>query len=433
MHGGKIVSHHILNKIVSIGFELESYDITPVTLREYDDDGHWPIPGKLKFIYANHVINENVIRSWDTTLKGLRTKFSRLEDIGRMDDVIFEIGDYEYLLDRTSFIRSVTIPRLRDMQLIFHTEFKVTYLHPIASDNVLLNYFKLTIQQIIQYYSTAVVIPVLARINYQPTSPIEPPPPEPIYGFGSSVQDDLPYIPTSPTPTSPTIHPSTTPTDSPLPYGSVMDQPMFNYNPSSILDYLHLVITDSEKFLMVTDAPVDDIIDTIPWHPQCTIGIHLIDLINIVQYISEHAGYNFDWVHKKSTELKAGIDTTPLEDNMYFLWSMYLFKDEYKLTKGGDYDYKLAVRHPFEQIYKHHLPDISSKSQSRLDVKNMFDGVTSFPYEGIVLLEIRDFYAQFLLSYTETLESDFPDGVPLSVLDRGTDALLDRDRDRDRA
>lgn len=422
MRGGKIVSHHILNKIVSIGFELESYDITPITLREYDDEGHGTIPGMLKFIYANHVINENVIRSWDTTLKGLRTRFSHLEDVGRMDDVIFEIGDYEYKLDRTSFIKSATIPRMRDIQLIFHTEFKVTYLHPIASDNVLLNYFKLAIQQIIQYYSTAVIIPVIARINYQPTSPIEPPPTEPMYG-----QDDQPYIPTSPT--SPSYpYTSTTPTDSPLPsYSPIMDQTMFNYNPSGILDYLHLVITDSEKFLMVTDAPVDDIIDTIPWHPQCTIGIHLIDLINIVQYISQYAGYNFDWVYKRSTELKAGIDTSLLEDNMYFLWSMYLFKDEHKLTKGGDYDYKLAVRHPFEEIYKHHISEINDKSQSRLDGKNVFHGVTSFPYEGILLLEIRDFYAQFLLSYTETLESQFPDGVPLSVLDRGTDALLDRD------
>jgi hypothetical protein len=414
MHGGKIVSHHILNKIVSIGFELESYDITPVTLREYDDEGHGPMQGMLKFIYANHVINEHVIRSWDTTLKGLRTKFSHLEDVGRMDDVIFDIGDYEYELDRTSFIRSVTIPSMSDIQLIFHTEFKVTYLHPVVSDNILLNYFKLTIQQIMQYYSNAIVIPATARLNYQPTSPIEPPPTEPYDPVFS--QDDLPYMPTSPT-----IHPSTTPKDSPeLPYDPVsMDQTMFNYNPSGILDYLHLVITDSENFLMVTDTPVDDIIDTIPWHPQCTIGIYLIDLINIVEYISQFAGYNFDWVHKKSIELKAGIDTTPLEDNMYFLWSMYLFKDEHNLTKGGQYDYKLAVRHPFEEIYTHHLPE--SKSPFG---KNKFHGVTSFPYDGIVLLEIRDFYAQFLLSYTETMESQFPDGVPLSVLDRGTDVLL---------
>ena len=180
-----------------------------------------------------------------------------------------------------------------------------------------------------------------------------------------------------------------------------------------------------DKFLMVTDDPVDNIISSIPWHPQCTIGIRLIDLIDVVEYISKFSRYDIGWVHKMSATLKSGSHSTPLEDNMYFLLSMYLFKDKHNLAKGYGHDFKLAVIHPFEDIYLYHRHDIQDINKSKFDGnKNRFTAVNLFTYEGIILLEIRNFYAQFLLSYVVELEKDFPDGLPLTVLDSGTSELL---------
>lgn len=367
--GGSITKDHILDKILSIGFEIESSDISPCRINN----------GELEFHGMTFKIDPNKMRSTDSTMAGDRVPFSELEATAIDHPVTFIMAsnrarchccsneslnaiskpqktDTIYKLDRTKI-------RGREAQNIYHTEFKITYPRPKRSNNILLSYFRQTIYFVRNYYGGAEIVPLETL-------------PKNAQGTGK-------YL------------------------------------------YLCKIMTSkgSDYAMAISHSRHFNIARHIPWHIQCTIGIKLEDLDKVVQYIADRSGYDYPNI-KTLTETfmsdTASKPVTRLEWNMGFLLLMYNNSITKKLQKDiGEKDFKLAIRHPYDEIYQYHLKRGDLGKNKKLYSGNyiQFPEVTTFPYNGTILLEIRDFYDQILRFAYQKREEDQPLGLPLDQLE----------------
>lgn len=366
MEGGSIEGNEILSKIVSIGFEFESTEISPI--RIYNNKS-------VRFQSRDYQFNNHVIRSTDTTYFDVHINLGVLENISKEYNVVFQDKNtLQYLtLDSPSH-------RKEGYQYINHTEFKITYLRPNICNNIILEYFTRAIEEIDRYFNGYVVTPVNTLME------IENP-----YG----INDDI-----------------------------LVYDPRRSSTNSFIIN---IPGRDGEAYYALSSNVYFNIGISVPWHPQCTIGIDIIDLPQIITYIAKESSYDLALLNEINNELSVGHETTPLEKGMYMLLSLYMHKDAVRSCKAmGDRDFKIAVRHSYEEVYAYHVSEISESNQSTLSgYTNSFRDVTLFKYEGVILIEIRNFYEQFLSVYINKDESEYPDGLGLYDLREGAEQLME--------
>ena len=168
------------------------------------------------------------------------------------------------------------------------------------------------------------------------------------------------------------------------------------------------------------------IIDVIPWHIQCTIGIKLVDLMDVIKYISIGNGYDIASVIAIQEKCLEDIaDPTAEEINMCFLYAMYRHKKNKKLCKSGANDYIFAVRHNFHDIYDYHKLEAGGALRCNIPTDPLTFAVQQFAYTGIILVELRDFYDQLIYSAFEERTVGYDFGKPLSLLMEAVELLED--------
>ena len=389
MRGGAITTDEVLDKIVSIGFELESSDITPIKIegsevlfdskdrksKISDQDEEWFLA--------------ETIRSVDTTFGDLQTVFTPLEKAGMMA-LPERLSIYQNKpnnnciccdatsnrcnvsckcpgilgLDKGRFERNLTG---QNHQIIFHTEFKVTYLHPERSENILLTYFLNALKKVSRYFGNAKVDKVYLE------------------GYHNK-----------------------------------------NVN-------LYQTKDGTDAFIAITDPKPSQpsaILDLdVRWHTQCTIGVKLEDIQDVVLFLGSKTTYDLSILQKiyetYQTKHRDHYKKEPssLEAGFYFLTSMFDLKFEkgYNKTSNLEKDYRLAVRHNLMEVYTFHdMGDIGKnivkygwKIPNTDNWNDIFKSVGQIPYNGVVLIEMRDFYDQFLNEFRGWKEKDHPDGQSL--------------------
>lgn len=352
MEGGSIRSHPILEKILSIGFELETTNMSPCYV-----SGH-----TIKFHGNTWSMDINQTRGTDTTQIGLDVAFTPLENyIFQHKEQPIELldKDHTYTLDTSRF-------NTRLVQNIYHTEFWFTYYDPVPSNNVLLEHIDLVMNEVLSYYKTAKI----TSLTLKDQSVISP-------------QQNL-YLVES------------------------------NYN-------------GLDSFIAISNTPPDSfsIKNDIPWHVQCTIGVDLEDLIDVVKYISRGTGYNFSRVmeiNRKLFESRSNkrANFTNLEYNLGFLLSMYVMQKIDGLHKDivGNNDFELTIRHEYDEVYKYHYDDVSDSNHEIFDgnYNIVFPGVSRFEYMGVVLVELRNCYDQLIFDGFGKRELEFPEGMSIQQL-----------------
>ena len=387
MKGGAIVPDAILEKIKSIGFELESSDITPIKL----------IDSELSFVSDDKGVTDNVLRSIDTTFHNLKTPFSKLTNAGLKSypkpvivyrskpshkciccDPYCSVGckcPGLMSLHKGRFAKEYGKSERYRAQIIYHTEFKITYLEPETSDNVLLSHFSMALQEISKYFSEA----------------------------------------------------------------SVQQVYLEDYHSKDV--HLFKTKDGSDEFMTITDSKPttqpNTILDLdIRWHAQCTIGVELENIQEVVLFLAANTVYDstlLQEVHKKYiTEHQRQYQNLPsdLENGFYFLTSMFDLKGILGLNKTSnlDTDYRLAVRHPLIKVYNHFKNSMTlikfDPFDDRHSWEGKFAGVGQLEFNGRVLIEMRDFYDQFLDSFKGWKEKDYPDGQSISFFNEGIEKLV---------
>lgn len=402
MRGGAIIIDEVLNKIVSIGFELESSDITPIKIEgskvlfESED-------GKVSKIVSDP--DAEIVRSVDRTFGDLQTVFTPLEKAGMMA-LPERLSIYQNKpnnnciccdatskrcnisckcpgilgLDKGRFERNLTTGQ--DYQIIFHTEFKVTYLRPERSENILLTYFSKALNKVSDYFANANVDKVYLEGYHDKNVNL----------YQTKDGKDAFISITDPKPSQ----------------------------PSAILDL------------------------DIRWHTQCTIGVKLEDIQDVVLFLGSKTTYDLNILQKiyetYQTKHRDHYKKEPsaLEAGFYFLTSMFDLKFEkgYNKTSNLEKDYKLAVRHNLMEVYTFHdMNDIGKnivkygwKIPNTDNWNDIFKSVGQIPYNGVVLIEMRDFYDQFLNEFRGWKEKDHPDGQSLQFFNDEIERYLERIR-----
>jgi hypothetical protein len=386
MKGGAIVPNVILKKITSIGFELESSNITPIKLMD----------SKLMFESFDKIVSEKVLRSTDTTFSDLETVFSKLTNSGLKSYpnsvVIYKTKPkhncicckpYCTIGCKCSGFMSLHKGRFKKesgksnrerSQIIYHTEFKITYITPTIGEDVLLSHFALALNEITSYFS------------------------------GASMQKVY-----------------------------LEDYPEKHVHLFKIKDGF-------DEFMTITEpkSSIIDINEDIVWHAQCTIGVKLENIQEVVLFLADNTVYDsttLQQLHQKYIRYhKKQYKTSPsaLENGFYFLSSMFDLKNvkKYNKTSNLDTDYRLAVRHPLIDVHDHFKDDMNLIKDHELPSDRLGDWVDNFAdvgkikFTGIVLIEMRDFYDQFLGSFKGWTEKDYPDGQSISFFNEGIVQLV---------
>lgn len=393
MKGGAIVPDEILEKIKSIGFELESSDITPIKLTD----------SELVFVSTNTDVSKEVSRSTDTIFRDLKTPFSKLTNAGLKSypKPIIIYGSkpsHKCICCKPYCSVGCKCPGLMSLhkgrfaeesgkierdraQIIFHTEFKITYDTPTIGKNVLLSHLALALQEITSYFSEASM--------------------QKIY------LDDYP------------------------------EKDVHLFKISFYNNFLNKY--GSDEFMTITDPKSSiDLNKDIRWHAQCTIGVELENIQEVVLFLAANTVYDstgLQNLHQKYVrEHKKQYQTLPsaLENGFYFLSSMFDLKTMLALNKTSnlDTDYRLAVRHPLIEVYDYFksmtlIKLNQSLASGRQSWEGHFAHVGEIPFvDGIVLIEMRDFYDQFLDSFKGWKEKDYPDGQSISFFNEGIVKLV---------
>lgn len=399
--GGMISHSDILERIVSIGFELESPDITPVNIA-YEQGADGKLEMNLHFARDDKWVERDFNRSVDTALQTQQTVFDTLSQAGMNGEliglmqpnnkehphtVVVDIDPMPFEGARRTFERTGEVP-----QIIYHTEFKVTYPEIERSNNVLLSHFLYTLQRVRDYiYNEDAVI---NRLDIYPDGSDIAIYQDPEWGLDKPYDTYL------------------------LRYGE-------GHHPD---DFIYVVPSGGDY----------DPLNTVPWEPQCTIGVHITDLMDVLEYIVRGAESEVSacWVqayHTTLEQLHVGPeDLSPLERNLIFLFGMYACKDILGLGKGvvGDgTDFRVSVRHTFGEIFRYHhaREPMAAPIIEYLEGNDpIFDHVTRIPYDGVVLLELRDFFLQFLqlTGCAPITHEVLAKGVPLQVMEDATIAYI---------
>lgn len=355
-----------MKRIISIGFELESNNISPCLIEQRAEIK------AIKFHPTDSVLGPGQVRSTDTTLMGITVPFTALEEAAISGEVFLQESESteclccqdeiqaqqrlqqapsEYMLDRSKL-------RDRRTQYIYHTEFKLTFQKPSRSRNILLSYFMDALDIVQNHYKNMEIIPL---------------------------------------------------------NGLDLGKHMYLIEDRDQGDHALAISEDSSRKFRMDHS--------INWHTQCTIGIKLEDLESIMGYLAVHSDYDYGRVVDihQGYPVNSGHQETEFEYNMYFLMAMYEHAASAKLGKSSDArDFKFAVRHPFKEIVDYYLQDEwdgeNVNDFKDVDLDMAFRDVTTFPYKGVILLEIRDFYDQLLMSGLKARETQYPDGMSIESL-----------------
>lgn len=403
--GGMITRNELLDRIVSIGFELESPDISPINL-EYAQGDNGGTEIYLRMTHTDENMGNGFVRSTDTTMVDQNVTFDTLMQAGMHSDLIGLLqpnSDDErddivpIFVDPRPFERA----RERDEQVFYHTEFKVTYEEIDQSDNVILIYLLQTLQRVRTYLIGEDT--TINRVDFYPDGGDIAIYQDPDWGI------DQPY-------------------DTYLIRNGVRD------------DFMYIVPSDSR-------SPELYPLSIIPWEIQCTIGVHITDLIDVLAYLVQGVESDvsecWERVYIASLEeMHAQPEhLSELERGLIFLFSMYMCKDMLGLHKGivGDnsLDFRVGVRHNFAEVYRYHRERdaLSQPVIAFLEGNNPnFGEVTRIPYNGIVLLELRDFFLQFLMvtGLPITPES-LAKGIPLDTIEEALVTYLQAEADAELA
>lgn len=395
-----ISRNELLERIVSIGFELESPDFTPINIAYEQGDGGG-VQIYLRFKHDDALVDHDFLRSTDTTLQDQRVIFDTLTHAGMNGELtgLMQPNDHEHPNIVPVFINPGPFYRARAQyeehgemqQVINHTEFKVTYREIEQSNNVLLLYLLQTLQRVRDYIMDDSVI--VNRVDIYPDGGDAAVYQDPDWGL------DQPY-----------------------------DTYFLRYDEPHLDDFMYVVPSGGDH----------DPLGTIPWEPQCTIGIHITDLFDVLNYLTQGVESNVSecWAQAYQRTLEElhvrHEDLSPLERNLIFLFCMYVCKDMLGLTKGivGDgRDFRVGVRHTFGEVYRYHREraQIAGGVMAYLEDNDpTFDPVTRIPYDGVILLELRDFFLQFLqLTGCAPITPEvLAKGIPLNTMIEATTAHL---------
>ena len=346
--GGSITRDSALSHIVSIGYELEAVDISPITITG----------SQIKFNRKPQQYGE-LLRTIDTDFHDdYRHRLSRLERNlkSRMGDGMVSLPDGQTLyFDKADFTSD------SDYQRISHTEFVVTYLDIDTSQDIILTLLDETVNAVAKVLLSGVTI--------------------------TAVQLS----------------------------GGLMEKGTYYF----LLTYPHT----SDGYLVVHDSPQLSIVDDILWEPQVTVGVNIQDVIVVTQYLGQHTSYDTDYIYDMTLNMEThmrselGIDSfNPTEACLAYLFNMFIYSIVNQLKKSpiDSVDYRLAIRHNFNEILDYHRDDVGAEFYRALDLDHEMPDVTLFKYNGAVLFELRNMYAQFVESFYPGWTS--PVGLPISKL-----------------
>lgn len=294
------------------------------------------------------------IRGVDTTVVGVVSPLSDFEQHLQMNNQITVSEESEEKY--TYRIKSKHTPE-KDMQEVLHTEFKITFYEPELSNSILLNYCERAITAVLGYYSESLNVMI-----------------------------------------------------SPAPINSMLYLCKMTHD---------MAIAIKPEFIDNVHADyILSIPDDIPWHIQCTIGVKLEDLVDVISYISVGNGYGIDSIKNlQQIYLDELQNPSVIDTNMCFLYAMFSYMKGRKLTKSGKKDYIFAVRHGFMEIYKYHYPNSSLPPiKERLVPELVFKSVRQYPYKGTILIELRDFYDQLIFTAFKEKSVGYDFGKPLNRL-----------------
>lgn len=135
--GGDIVKNHVLSKILSIGFELESGQVAPAHM----EAGQYVIPNAVELPLQTESENITFVQSFDTMTDGIQTKLVKFsQSLPSLDPFIDLGGRYQLV--------NIAHQNADDVQYLVHTEFIMTFTLPPISDNIILTHFYYMLEQV---------------------------------------------------------------------------------------------------------------------------------------------------------------------------------------------------------------------------------------------------------------------------------------------
>jgi hypothetical protein len=383
--GGVIEKGDILSRIISIDFELKSYNIRPVHI-------NYGSPHVVRLTGHDHKITDDQI--------SIQRSVNRSMPMANQDDV-FDV------LKKAVFHNDVTLV-VRDEQKdlvtpfgpsenpesfinldprsfvdgdphIYHTEFKITYDAPEQHDNILLTYLLKSLDLINNYIirdNTLIIDQIDIWVNH---------------GIGD--RDSIIY-------------------QNPLYSDYPCDTYLFHYDAH-----------DDDDFLVVLPINNDDElypINSISWHAQCTISIHITDLIDVLGYIIRGDDVSQCWQDTYEESIVGMGGLTPIESNLLFLQAMFLCQEMRKSLPT-------AIRQTYNEVIEYHLNrhDIREHVYYVLHAaRDLVFNVTHQvgKYNGILEIELRDFNHQLIhlmMNYTDYVDDSFIyTGIQMGKLQR---------------
>ena len=375
MKGGTISKTDLLSRIVSIGYELESGQISPLA--------YAPNPASPGEIIRASRIDEmlapkpnDMIRSHDSLSAELKTMLLAYDEY-MTENALSPSGQVYAGADTSPFdmeqyrVDHKDGEEVPDYQTLDHTEFKITYRTITSSDNIMLEYLHKSLLRVKAYYS-----------DYSLTR-IRP------YTKKGSIRT----------------------------YANI-EVPEPKEGPKNAYVHLARHSTDPRKGYLVMSSSKEQrtISKHVQWVPQCTLGVRLADVPDVMEYISKGTAYESVTrdIKRKSSVLshKHYADSPHLRDIRAFCYLTMMYTHEVKYNHNKS-TFKYAVRHPYEDLYDdiearltvgftQDLRDyvianirIPRDSESTWPEYLGYDEVQQYPYEdNIVLIEIRNFGSQ---------------------------------------
>lgn len=135
--GGDITRNQVLRRISSIGFELESGQVSPA----YIDENRHIIPISTEWQLPTETTDIDFVQSYDTMTMGILTKLLRFNQELHTLDKLINLGD------GYNIVNNAHGKYQDDTQYLDHTEFIMTFKLPPISDNIILTHFYYMLQQ----------------------------------------------------------------------------------------------------------------------------------------------------------------------------------------------------------------------------------------------------------------------------------------------
>lgn len=391
--GGVIEKGDMLSRIISVDFELKSYNVRPVRI-DYGSPHVVRLTGHDHKITTDEEeaasqisIQRSVNRSmpmpnqddvFDVLKKSVLYNDVTLVVRGEQKDLINPFKSSE---NPESFINLDPRSFMDGDPHIYHTEFKITYYAPEQHDNILLTYLLKSLDVINNYIirdNTLIIDQVDIWVNH---------------GIGD--RDSVIY-------------------QNPLYSDYPCDTYLFHYDAHDDDDFLVVLPTDSDDEL----NPIDSIL----WHAQCTISIHITDLFDVLGYITRESDVSQCWQDTYEESIVGLGDLTPIESNLLFLQAMFLCQDT--LMRKS---LPTAIRQTYNEVIEYHLNrhDIREHVYYALHAARdlVFNGTHQVgKYNGILEIELRDFNHQLIhlmMNYTDHVDDSFLyTGIQMGKLQR---------------